>query len=980
MPARGASKAFRVRGLDSTLSTGQFQEIANRLSCEGNPAKRRLFLSQRAPSTQVPTCTLASQDDCLTGVVSFASAETKNNAIKAAKDIIPDWQLDDTFDGLTILHTPDSIDIDVCAVHGLGGNALDTWTASTKNWLTDFLPKSSGFERARIMTFGYNSTLIDRRSNDRLQDWADDLLRQIGHARHYQQSHQRPVVFICHSLGGLVGREAMIRLNTQPSKFDGVKLENCGLLFLSTPHSGTTQADWNDFLLNLSELVLGVRNHEIVHQLQSFNTSSVDSEEAFSTMKIQPPFHCFCEGEKTWLNGKSRTVVTQASASFCGRTADKILNADHHGVCKFEHKFGGYIHVLHQLGNIRMKLLTRTFGELSNTNEHELPGAPSLVAPHYPPVKGSKWYEGFELRNASQLIGRVETLEEIMDSLRFENEAAPRLIALTGIGGIGKTEILLEVALRFKAIANVFLIHADDLKSLETAFRRIAEGMGHDLLASRYTTADIAAIWRGFGPSEMVSAFKAWLGDPVNQPVLFIVDDLDRLKDAAAIREALPREAQIILCSTRDPSIVIESMDRIPTQFKIQSMGIEETISLLRMVLRRNNVTLADIGISASEVEAIARTIDGHALAACRAISYIVNVIAQTPEKSPGVAFLDMMNGPDWQARSQFLHYKQKMGPSLMETFNVSLQRLPGDQVSTIRFLELLAFLSCKDQSLDYRSFLGVKRTWLQELRPDLPDFDIFALGKLDQAKYSGEIENVSIGFRTTLRGPLLIHPLWIECIQQRAGQEGCERWIRQILLLCLASWTRGESEAYNILRPFACNAIDTAKRFKVRHSLPFERREFKRWYLSFNQPDGSLPVPNSNQPKNDERSIGIEVSQVKEPGQNIGRPSQAVPLYDKLSALLNDCEWTAEAFKTEAGHSVTEETASIQLPRLLTLLQRLRAIEEAGSELNNADAKMNSLHLKVYDSLIAIAPSFRHRSPTLVYSLSARRQERVRR
>ena len=52
------------------------------------------------------------------------------------------------------------------------------------------------------MTFGYNSTLIDRKSNDRLQDWADDLLRQIGHVRGYEQDQQRPVVFVCHSLVG----------------------------------------------------------------------------------------------------------------------------------------------------------------------------------------------------------------------------------------------------------------------------------------------------------------------------------------------------------------------------------------------------------------------------------------------------------------------------------------------------------------------------------------------------------------------------------------------------------------------------------------------------------------------------------------------------------------------------------------------------------------------------------------------------------
>ena len=79
---------------------------------------------------------------------------------------------------------------------------MDTWTATTKMWLKDFLPESSGFERARIMTFGYNSTLIDRKSNDRLQDWADDLLRQIGHVRGYEQDQQRPVVFVCHSLVG----------------------------------------------------------------------------------------------------------------------------------------------------------------------------------------------------------------------------------------------------------------------------------------------------------------------------------------------------------------------------------------------------------------------------------------------------------------------------------------------------------------------------------------------------------------------------------------------------------------------------------------------------------------------------------------------------------------------------------------------------------------------------------------------------------
>ena len=100
----------------------------------------------------------------------------------------------------------------------------------------------------------------------------------------------------------------MMRLNTQATKFDGIKLENCGLLFLSTPHFGTTQADWNGFLTNLCELVLGVRSHEIIDQLRSFNHSSVDSVEAFGAMTVAPPFRCLCEGDGTRVGGTYRQV------------------------------------------------------------------------------------------------------------------------------------------------------------------------------------------------------------------------------------------------------------------------------------------------------------------------------------------------------------------------------------------------------------------------------------------------------------------------------------------------------------------------------------------------------------------------------------------------------------------------------------------------------------------------------------------------
>ena len=199
----------------------------------------------------------------------------------------------------------------ICAVHGLGGNAFDTWMGVSKMWLRDLLPGSTPFANSRIMTFGYNSTLVNKTSNDRINDWADELLRQVGYVRTSVEERTRPIIFVCHSLGGLVARQAMIRLSTNPMKFDGLKLDRCGLFFLSTPHSGSTQADWNAFLLNACELTLGVRSHEIIKQLQSSNPSSVDSQDAFSAMIRAPPISCLVEGEKTTVAGKARTVSLQ---------------------------------------------------------------------------------------------------------------------------------------------------------------------------------------------------------------------------------------------------------------------------------------------------------------------------------------------------------------------------------------------------------------------------------------------------------------------------------------------------------------------------------------------------------------------------------------------------------------------------------------------------------------------------------------------
>lgn len=71
----------------------------------------------------------------------------------------------------------------ICAVHGLNGNAFDTWASGSIMWLRDLLPLTPPFDRARMMTFGYNSTINDRGNLSGLREWAEDLLQQLNSVR-----------------------------------------------------------------------------------------------------------------------------------------------------------------------------------------------------------------------------------------------------------------------------------------------------------------------------------------------------------------------------------------------------------------------------------------------------------------------------------------------------------------------------------------------------------------------------------------------------------------------------------------------------------------------------------------------------------------------------------------------------------------------------------------------------------------------------
>ena len=75
----------------------------------------------------------------------------------------------------------------IIAVHGLNGHRRDTWTYTdnerTVLWLKDLLPEM--ITTARIMTFGYNATVVGCTSTNDINDNAGVLLRELLNKREF---------------------------------------------------------------------------------------------------------------------------------------------------------------------------------------------------------------------------------------------------------------------------------------------------------------------------------------------------------------------------------------------------------------------------------------------------------------------------------------------------------------------------------------------------------------------------------------------------------------------------------------------------------------------------------------------------------------------------------------------------------------------------------------------------------------------------
>ena len=218
---------------------------------------------------------------------------------------------------------------DVIFVHGLTGDPKETWMSKgTQEPEGEYWPNwlAADLLHLNYYTLGYPASIFAQwaKKEMNLYDRAKNALETLS----VYGVGNRPLIFICHSLGGLLVKQIPRTANDSAEEDWKKVAKSCsGIFFLATPHSGSSLAD-------LLKMFSGCFASPHVAKLQK-DTSDLDELNAsFRTLCQLQAIHItvYHEMHKT---AKIALVVDPKSADpGVNAVMPVAIDADHLSICK----------------------------------------------------------------------------------------------------------------------------------------------------------------------------------------------------------------------------------------------------------------------------------------------------------------------------------------------------------------------------------------------------------------------------------------------------------------------------------------------------------------------------------------------------------------------------------------------------------------------------------------------------------------------
>ncbi|KAF7517988.1 hypothetical protein G7054_g13615 [Neopestalotiopsis clavispora] len=249
-------------------------------------------------------------------------------------------------------------DIDVVFVPGLGAHPSDSWSSTTTKW--NWMESEDGicatFPKARILLYMYESAWQGQLKVNQFMDNISKTLLVALRAKR-EKCKQRPIVFIGHSMGGLVIAKAITILNAQPELCPVMFEAISAAVFFGTPFAGAPAAAWASMYAYWAEKSNKATTSEVLDMLKPGDGALRELKDEFRRVAAKTRYKiellCFWEEQHTdfakmahlpGLFGLTRRMipkdvsefVSQASATFEGDVDKYGLASNHRDLVKFD--------------------------------------------------------------------------------------------------------------------------------------------------------------------------------------------------------------------------------------------------------------------------------------------------------------------------------------------------------------------------------------------------------------------------------------------------------------------------------------------------------------------------------------------------------------------------------------------------------------------------------------------------------------------
>ncbi|KAJ4177823.1 hypothetical protein NW767_015010 [Fusarium falciforme] len=483
--------------------------------------------------------------------------------------------------------------LDIVVIPALGLNKPTHWLDSTgTSWLQSLV--DGCVARITVWEYVYKANLQDSVAKQLIQEGLHLVDALHGHCTR-RQYNKAPIAFVCHGSGGLVLKKGLCLCRDRYFHLHAVADVISGFIFLGSPHFIGNVDDVKKSL----DLLFKCRNGETERRFSSHDDISALIEicKTFERPGIQRPVVSAYESRETHLSSglfarfRSKTrghLIVPESLSTLRVLSETLVDskANHTDICNIP--IDGELY--HSCENLITDVLQSAPHRIAeNDKPYTVPSALKdetfrSLSTTYFTGGGNSFFTSLAFSEATAtdpklpcfvlgdrykqdtFVGREDTLKILDDHLlptalspdkakTSDSSSEPvsdlRSFAICGLGGVGKTELVLQYAqTRKRHFEAIFWVSANDSKILASSFANLAVQLGlneedsEDIMAKR----DIVMGWLS-RPMRQTSRPDE-PGNFVNWLLIFDnVDNLDLLDDY------WPRLGRgSVLITSRDPS------------------------------------------------------------------------------------------------------------------------------------------------------------------------------------------------------------------------------------------------------------------------------------------------------------------------------------------------------------------------------------------------------------------------------------------